>query len=79
MKGKAKLVRKTDGKYYVYAKNYFWQRWKPLCMCDKKQISFNTMKEFGEMTKIECFDEVIVQYKKFSGLGRILDYGKDTV
>lgn len=45
-------------------------------MCDEKQISFNTMKEFGEITKIECFDEIIVRYKNFSGLGRILDYGE---
>ena len=71
MKGKAKLVRKDDGKYYVYARDYFWQRWEPLMDSDNKQISFKTMKEFGEITKIECFDEITIQYNKFSGLERI--------
>ena len=70
MKGKAKLVRKDDGKYYVYARDYFWQRWEPLMGSDNKQISFKTMKEFGEITKIECFDEITIQYDKFSGLER---------
>lgn len=52
MKGKAKLERKPNGRYYVYVRNFFWQRWKPLI--DKgEQISFETMEEFGKVTKIE--------------------------
>lgn len=70
MKGKAKLVRKEDGNYYAYVKNYFWQKWKPLYDSNNKQISFKTMREFGKVTRIECFDEIIVKYDKFSGLGR---------
>ena len=68
MKGKAKLVRHKDGKYYIYTKNYFWQRYKPLYKdFTNEQISFNTMKEFGEVTKIECFDTIIIKYDNFSG------------
>ena len=71
MKGKAKLVRHKDGKYYVYTKNHFWQRYKPLYKdFTNEQISFNSMKEFGEVTKIECFDTIIVKYDKFSGYER---------
>lgn len=69
MKGKAKLVRNEDGKYYVYAKTYFWQKWKPLYISDDKEISFNTMKEFGEAIKIECFDEITLKCGKLSVLG----------
>lgn len=69
MKGKAKLVRESDGKYHVYAKNYFWQRWKPLYYNDyeKKQIVFSDFNEFGKVTQIECFDTIIIKYDKFSG------------
>ena len=35
-----------------------------------EQISFNTMKEFGEVTKIECFDTIIIKYDNFSGYER---------
>ena len=68
MKGKAKLERKANGRYYVYVKNHFWQSWKPL-IDNGEQISFKTMEEFGEVTKIECFDKIIIKFEKFSGLG----------
>ena len=70
MKGKAKLIRDDSGKYKVYVKNYFWQRWKPCLDSDGKQIVFETMKDFGEVTKIECFDEITVKFDKFSGYER---------
>lgn len=71
MKGKAKLVRKGDGKYYVYVRNFWFQRWKPLFPhFSDKQLSFNTFKEFGEIAKIESFDIITVSYDKFSGLER---------
>ena len=69
MKGKAKLERKSDDRYYVYVKNYFWQRWRPL-MLDDKHLSFKTMEEFGQVTKIECFDTIIIKFDNFSGLER---------
>lgn len=70
MRGKAKLRRQDDGKYYVFIKNYFWQKWKPLLDGNNKQIVFKTFKEFGEVTKIECFDEILIKYDKFGGYKR---------
>lgn len=67
MKGKAKLERKSNGRYYVYVRNFFWQRWKPL-IDNGEQITFETMEEFGKVTKIECFDIITIKFDKFSGL-----------
>ena len=68
MKGKAKLIRsERDGKYKVFVRNYFWQRWKPLLGNDGKQIEFKNFKEFEEITKIESFGEIFIQYHKYQG------------
>lgn len=68
MKGKAKIVKHSDGLYYVYVRNYWFQRWKPLNYdFSDKQISFKTFEEFCKITKIECFDKIIIKYDKFSG------------
>ena len=71
-KGKAKLIRQEDGRYYVYARKYWFQKWKPLTYDEHtgKQISFKDFKEFGEVTKIECFDVITISYHKFAGLER---------
>jgi hypothetical protein len=69
MKGKAKLERKPDGRYYVFVRNHFWQKWVPL-VDSGKQVSFETMEEFGKVTKIECFDRITIKFDKFSGLER---------
>lgn len=68
MKGTAKLIRQEDGKYHVFTKNYFWQKWKPLDDIDGNEIVFETFAGFGEITEIESFDEIIIKYDKFSGL-----------
>ena len=72
MKGKAKIVRKEDGRYYVYTRNYWFQRWKPLTFKAgrERQISFKDFKEFGEITKIDCFDEITISFDKYSGMER---------
>lgn len=71
MKGKAKLIRKEDGLYYAYARNYWFQKWKPLTYnFSDKQISFKNFKEFGDITKIECFDVITISYDKFGGFER---------
>ena len=72
MKGKAKFVR-TDrnGDYKVFTKNFFWQRWKPLCrLFDGRHLEFKTFKELGEITSIESFGEITITFDKFQGLGR---------
>lgn len=78
MKGTAKLIRRSDGIYRVYVRNHFWQRWKPLYIdgTGSNQVSFRNMREFGEVTRIECFDEITVKYDKFAGYDR---NGKTTV
>lgn len=71
MKGKAKLIRKEDGNYYAYVRNYWFQKWKPLTYdFSNKQISFKNFKEFGDITKIECFDVITISYDKFGGFER---------
>lgn len=69
MKGKAKLVRTgRDGIYEVFVKNHFWQRWKRLYDDNGKPLEFKTFKEFGEVTKIECFGEITIKYDNFQGI-----------
>ena len=69
MKGKAKLIRDSrDGIYKVFVRDYFWQRWKPLLRNDGTPIEFHSFKEFGEVTKIESFGEIIIKYDKFQGM-----------
>ena len=63
MRGTAKITRK-DGVYHVYVRNHFWQRWQPLCI-NGEQIKFEDFSEFGKVTKINCFDEIIVKHWKF--------------
>lgn len=67
MRGKAKLVRKNDGLYHVYVRNHFWQPWKVLIGNNRKPIIFKNFQEFCKITKIECFDEIILKYNKYSG------------
>ena len=67
MKGLAKLKRESDKKYHVYVKKWLWQRWKPLIMNDGEPLVFETFAEFGDVTKIECFDTIILKYDDFSG------------
>ena len=69
MKGKAKFVRE-NGRYKAFTRNHFWQRWKPLCLDNGWQIEFDSFKQLSEITRIDCFDEIIIEYNKFSGLGR---------
>ena len=70
MRGKAKLIRKEDGRYYVYAKDFWFQRWKPLTYSENsdEQISFKDFAEFGKITQIETFDVITLYYDKFSGM-----------
>lgn len=69
MKGKAKLVRSnSDEMYKVFVRNYFWQKWKPLFLDNGKPVEFKTFKEFGEITKIESFGEIILRYNNFQGM-----------
>lgn len=67
MKGKAKLKRHHNGRYYIYVKNYFFQRWSPL-IDGGKHLSFETVEEFCKVTKITCFDTIIIWFGDFSGL-----------
>ena len=67
MKGKAKLIRESDGKYHVYVRNYFWQKWKQCYDNSNKQITFSDIKEFGEVIRIECFDVITLSICKFNG------------
>lgn len=69
MRGKVKLIRDSrTGIYKVLARDYFWQRWKPLEGNDGKPIEFKTFAEFGEITKIESFGEIIIKYDKYQGM-----------
>ena len=69
MKGKAKLVRDfRDGKYVVLARDFFWQRWKPLLDNDGNRIEFETLAEFGEKTKVESFGSIVLRFGRFQGM-----------
>ena len=48
----------------MYVRNHFWQRWQPLCK-HGEQIKFEDFSEFGKVTKINCFDEILVKHWKF--------------
>lgn len=48
------------------SKKWFWQRWKPLIMNDGEPLAFETFADFGDVTKIECFDTIILKYDDFS-------------
>ena len=67
MKGKVKLTRENDNKYHVYVKNHFWEKWKVLNDNTGKQIIFETFSEFAKITKIECFDKIMLKIDNFSG------------
>ena len=67
MKGKAKLVHEKDNNYHIYIRDYFWQSWKPLIDNSGKPIIFKDFSEFGKITKIECFDKIIIEFDNFSG------------
>ena len=63
MKPQAKLIRdKRDGLYTLFARNYFWQKWEPLLDNNGQVIRFKTFKEFGEITRIESFDEITITF-----------------
>ena len=68
-RGKAQFVRE-NGKYKAFVRNRFWQKWKPLYDDNGKRIEFDSFNHISEMTKIDCFDEIIMEYHKFSGLER---------
>ena len=69
MKGKAKLVRdERDGTYKVFTKKYFWEKYKPLFDNNGKRVEFKTFKEFGEITKIESFGTITLQFDNFQGV-----------
>ena len=69
MRGKARLVRdERDGYYEVYVRNHFWQCWKLLVDSNGKPIRFKSFKEFGEITKIESFGDIIIEYDRFQGM-----------
>lgn len=69
MRGKARLVRdERDGYYEVYVRNHFWQCWKLLCDGNSEPIRFKSFKEFGEITKIESFGDIIIEYDRFQGM-----------
>lgn len=68
-RGKAKFIR-VNGKYKAFVRNYFWQHWKPLCLDDRKQLEFDSFTQLSELIRIDCFDEIILEIHKFSGLGR---------
>ncbi len=69
MKGRAKLVRcDRHGTYKVLARNFIWQRWKPLLDNNGKEIEFHTFEEFGEITKIESFGEITIKYDNYQGM-----------
>ena len=67
MKGKIKFIRENDDKYHVYFKDYFWKKWKPLNDNTRKPIVFETFSEFAKITKIECFDKIMLKIGNFSG------------
>lgn len=65
MKGKAKLVRKGNGAYFLYTKTYPWQRWKPCNYIDTPaQMYFNTFEEFIKKAKVETFNEITITLHK---------------
>lgn len=66
LKGKAKFIRE-DGIYKAFVRNFFWQRWRPLCSVDGKQIEFDSFAQLSELTRIDCFDEVTMKYHNFGG------------
>lgn len=69
MRGKVKLIRDSrTGIYKVLARDYFWQRWKPLETISGYPIYFKTFAEFREITKIESFGEIIIKYDKYQGM-----------
>ena len=69
MRGKARLVRdERDGYYEVYVRNHFWQCWKLLRNDNGEPIRFKSFKEFGEITKIESFGDIIIEYDRFQGM-----------
>ena len=69
MRGKTKLIRsERDGFYTVLARNYFWQKWKPLLDDNGRTIRFKTFKEFGEITKIESFGKITITLNDFQGM-----------
>lgn len=68
-RGKAKFIR-TNGKYKAFVRGYFWQRWEPLYLDDGKQLEFDSFTQLAELTRIDCFDEIILKFHKFSGLRR---------
>lgn len=70
MKGRAKLVRYSDGKYRVFIRNHFWQKWEQLKDDYGNEIICDSIKELSEKTRIDCFDMIIFSFDKFSGLGR---------
>lgn len=70
MKGKAKLVRYGDGKYHVFVRNHFWNRWKPLKDDNGENIACKNFEEFTRWTRIESFDIITLTFDQFSGLGR---------
>ena len=68
MHGKIKLVRKIDDRYYLFFKNWFWERWRPFIdNSTGKQLSFKDFDEFRKTTRIECFNTIFMQIKDFSG------------
>lgn len=74
MKGKAKLVRGKDGKYHAYYRRFFFLPWRPIIAPSKVgdvQLTYSDFEEFARMTCIDSFDEIILTYDKFSGLGKI--------
>ena len=69
MRGKARLIRdKRDGYYDLYARNHFWECWKLVEGSNGKPIRFKSFKEFGEITKIESFGDIIIEYDSFQGM-----------
>ena len=69
MRGKARLVRsERDGYYELYARKYFWECWKLVEDSNGNPIRFKSFKEFGDITKIESFGDIIIEYNMFQGM-----------